>query len=282
MTSMADADQRRADRLLLVEDSRSDAFVIRRCLMASADCHYDIVLVEDLKDALSCLQDSKFDLVLLDLTLPDSDGLDTLERIIVAAPEVPTVVLTGHDDDGIGLACIDVGAQDYLCKARMTPESLRTVVSFALGRFREAQAKLMRLVAQSDHTLSSTGIAVPVTRALAGASPIREREPAAFAKLQGDYQTLLQLYMEYLNKKGAKPKTGMEVLATQFGDLGSTPRDLIDVHTVSLDAIRKNADKAFAYTFAADSRLFALEIMGMLVEYYRTGFRRLFSGRLPI
>ena len=276
-----DTDQPYADRLLLVEDSRNEAFVIRRCLSGSADTRYDVVVAESLGNALCRLENLQFDLILLDLTLPDSVGLSTLEHIIAAASDVPTVVLTGHDDNGIGMACIAAGAQDYLCKGLMTPDSLRTTVSFALGRFRETKAKLLRMMVQSDHALSSNAATSPVTQALAGASPIRDREATAFSKLQADYQKLLLFYMEHLNNNTrTKPKAAMEVLTTQIGDLGATPRDMMDIHTASLDAIRNNVSKRFAYRVATDSRLFALEMMGMLVDYYRTGFRRLFSERL--
>jgi DNA-binding NarL/FixJ family response regulator len=269
------------ERLLLIEDCRSDATVIRHYLLASSEAHYEIVAAESLSEALSYAKDRVFDLVLLDLNLPDSAGLATLEHIVAAVPDAPIVVLTGHEDDGIGLACIDAGAQDYLCKVEMTPDNVRTIVSFALGRFREGQAKLLRMVTKTDHALSSHGVVTPVTRALAGAAPIRERRPSAFAALVDDYQTALHGYIDHLNKKKEKPKAEMEILVTQLGDLGANPRDMIDVHTASLDAIRRNVNKSFAYTFAADSRLFALEMMGLLVEYYRTGFRRLPSGRLP-
>ncbi len=275
-----DADQPHTDRLLLVEDSRNEAYVIRRCLSASASVCYEIAVAESLNEALAKLESAHYDLILLDLTLPDSTGLSTLEHIVAMAPEVPTVVLTGHDDDGIGMACIAAGAQDYLCKGRMTPDNLRTIVSFALGRYREAQAKLLRMVVQSDHALSSNSAVSPVTQSLSGASPIRDRDPTAFPKFQTDYQKLLQLYLEHLNNnKKIKPKTAMEILATQLGDAGATPRDMMDIHTSSLEVLRNNVDKIFAYRVATDSRLFALEMMGMLVEYYRTGFRRLFSGR---
>lgn len=267
-------------RLLLVEDSRSEATVIRRSLMAGKSA-YEITGVETLIEALAQIEGNSFNLILLDLTLPDSFGLTTLKHIVAAAPDVPVVVLTGHEDDGIGLACIKAGAQDYLCKAQMTPDTLRTLVSFALVRHREIQAKLMRMVEQSDNTLSSASSSIPVTQSLAGSACIRERDPAAFADLQAEYQSLLLDYMEYLSKRKTKPKAGMEVLATQFGDLGATPKDMVDAHTFSLEKIRKNLSSTLAYTFAADSRLFALEMMGLLVEYYRIGSRRLFEGRTP-
>ena len=208
----------------------------------------------------------------------NSSGLTTLAEIISCAPQTPTVVLTGQSDDGIGMACIDAGAQDYMCKAVMTATSLRTTVNFALGRYREAQAKLMRMVVQGDSALSSSAAAVPVTRALAGLSPIRDRETVLYKSLTAEYQVILLQYMEHLSRKSEKPKPRMDVLATHFGDLGSTPRDIIDIHTFALGNIADAKDKTTSYQFAADSRLFALEMMGILVDYYRTGFRRLVAG----
>ncbi len=265
-------------KVLLVEDNPSDAFIIRRSLMAQPGLGFDIVTADSLAMALASLDGQEIDLILLDLSLPDSSGLATLSLIQEAAPETPTVVLTANDDEGIGLACIDAGAQDYMSKALMTPRSLYSVVSFALRRYRESQAKLMRMVVQSDHTLSTSSAAVPVTRDLAGLPPIRTRQPSAFTKIKDDYKILLQLYMEHIIKKIDKPKANIEVIATKLGDLGATPRDLIDIHTEVLSEICANNERVNTYTFAADSRLFALEMMGMLVEYYRTGFRRLVAG----
>lgn len=275
------SDQALADRLLVIEDSRSDALVVRYCLMAAAGPAYDVVIVESLGQALSAIEQAPFDLILLDLTLPDSSGLETLSRIIGAAPSVPVVVLTGRDEEGIGLSCIDAGAQDYLCKADMTRDNLGRVVSFALGRNRETQAKLLRMVVQTDRTLASTPNGTEVTRALAGAGSIRERNPDLYAMLQVDYQALLEQYVENLTwKKKPNPKETMEILVTRLGDLGATPRDMIDIHAASLDRIRQGAKKSMVYTYAADSRLFALEMMGLLVEYYRIGTRRLFTRRV--
>ena len=266
------------NNVLLVEDSLGDTFIIRRSLMAEPGLGLDIATADSLASALTCLSDRRFDLILLDLSLPDSIGLPTLVSIQTAAPEVPTVVLTGSDEEGIGLACIDLGAQDYMSKAQMRPETLRNIVSFALRRYREAQAKLMRMVVQSDHALSTSSAAVPVTRDLAGMPPIRVRDATAYVKLKGDYHILLQLYMEYLMRRIEKPKASMDVLMSRLGDLGATPRDLIDIHTETLDEVSKSNDVANTYTFATNSRLFALEMMGILVEYYRIGFRRLVAG----
>ena len=265
-------------RVLLVEDNPSDALIIRRSLMAQPGLGVDIVTADSLASALASLGGQFFDLVLLDLSLPDSTGLATLAAIQSASPEIPTVVLTANDDEGIGLSCIDAGAQDYMSKAQMTPHTLQTVVSFALRRYRETQAKLMRMVVQGDHALSTSSASVPVTRDLAGLPPIRVRAPSAFGRIKDDYKILLQLYMEHIRKKVDKPKASMEVVVSKLGDLGATPRDLIDIHTESLSEVCGNIDGGNTYTFAADSRLFALEMMGVLVEFYRTGFRRLVSG----
>lgn len=277
-----DVHRPRADRLLLVEDCVGDADLIRRCLDAAAGgAAHEVVTVPTLAKALAWLDRGSFDLALLDLGLPDSVGVETLKRLVASAPDLPVIVLTGHEEDGLGIACIDAGAQDYLGKSGITPDSLSRVIGFCLGRFREAQAKQLRMATQKDRLLSSAVLETPITLTLSGAGPIREREPEAFDGLRRTYQTLLEQYMGHISQKRPKPKDEMEVLATRLGDLGATPRDVIDVHTATLEDIRRNINRPVIYSYAADSRLFALEMMGMLVEYYRTGCRRLFTGGSP-
>jgi len=230
------------DRLLIVEDSRADALAVRHCLATSAS-PYQIEVVDCIGKALTRLLDEKFDLILLDLGLPDSTGLDTISRIIAVAPDVPVVVLTGRDDEDIGRACIDAGAQDYLCKGWMTPENLGRVISFTLRRIREAAARLVREAVQKDQVLTAAPIEALVTRKLAGEPPLRVGKPAAFAAMQATYQALLEEYMAYLSNTGPKPHERMQILITRFGDLSAAPRDLIDVHLASLEEVRRDTRK---------------------------------------
>ncbi|MEI6987536.1 MAG: hypothetical protein WCK65_15570, partial [Rhodospirillaceae bacterium] len=156
----------------------------------------------------------------------------------------------------------------------------RRVLGYALGRVREGQLLALRSMLQGCHALSSQHMSGSVTRALAGVSPIKDRSPDNFTQFQDTYGDLLEQYMEYLRVKIDKPRYLMEILATRLGDLDATPRDMIDIHVGALDAAARKLKQSRIPAFTADGRLFALEMMGLLVEYYRLSFRRLFPERL--
>ena len=116
-------------RVLLVEDNIGDAELVREYLSHAHQTGFDVLSVTRLAAALELLERERIDVILLDLGLPDSAGLETLSRILKAAPTGATVVLTGLDDHHTGLGAIRMGAQDYLPKGELTPDLLiRTVL----------------------------------------------------------------------------------------------------------------------------------------------------------
>lgn len=104
-------------QVLLVEDSAAYSAHMRREL-ARADETFDITHADRLEHAIAMLGDSRFDVVLLDLNLPGSEGIETLNRVR-AASEVPVVILTGAPDHSLATAALQAGAQDYLLKSEM-------------------------------------------------------------------------------------------------------------------------------------------------------------------
>ena len=107
-------------RILLVEDNPGDADLIREMLPTSEDSGFTVHCVTRLADAVAHLRKNETDLALLDLDLPDSQGIDTVRAARQAAPEMPIVVLTGHQDERMGIAAVQGGAQDFLVKGRPT------------------------------------------------------------------------------------------------------------------------------------------------------------------
>jgi CheY-like chemotaxis protein len=104
-------------RVLLVEDNPDDADVLRE-LLADARARVRMQVAERLADALDVLDREAFDALLLDLSLPDSHGLSTVERALAHPSRRPLVVLTGLEDEGLGAAAVHAGAQDYLVKGQ--------------------------------------------------------------------------------------------------------------------------------------------------------------------
>ena len=106
-------------RILLVEDNPGDVRLFREYLAEEGSAAFEIEQVDRLQSALSHLTAGEYDVMLLDLSLPDSHGLDTVRTVHTAAPNVPIVVLTGHDDERQAVRSVQEGAQDYLVKGRV-------------------------------------------------------------------------------------------------------------------------------------------------------------------
>lgn len=138
--------------LLVVEDSPVDALLVREALSEVPGVSFDFTAVDRLQRALEVLDARAVDVVLLDLGLPDSYGLETLHRLR-ARTTVPVLVLTGMDDDErTGLAAVQAGAQDFLVKGRLHPRELWRAVRYAFERDRagrdlaDSEARLSGLV----------------------------------------------------------------------------------------------------------------------------------------
>src|SRR5258707_5691519 len=108
--------------LLLVEDDRGDALLVEE-LIADANADIRVVWVRSMADAERELAIVRPDCVLLDLKLPDATGISALDRIAKRADDVPVVVLTGFTDEHFGVSAVASGAQDYLVKGRVDPET---------------------------------------------------------------------------------------------------------------------------------------------------------------
>src|SRR5574341_95062 len=105
--------------VLLIEDSDDDACLIRELLQEKEEAGIQLEWVDRLSRGLTQLAEGKSDLVLLDLSLPDSHGLETFETVQCHAPDIPVVVLTGLDDEAKANQAVRKGAQDYLVKGRL-------------------------------------------------------------------------------------------------------------------------------------------------------------------
>jgi diguanylate cyclase (GGDEF)-like protein len=122
--------------VLVIEDSPVDAAVVRRMLERAPGLVPTIDLAPTLDAGLAHLQRGETDVVLLDLSLPDSQGLGTFTRLAEAVPGVPMIVMSASDDEAIAEEAVRTGAQDYLVKGQVTPESLGRAIRYALERHR--------------------------------------------------------------------------------------------------------------------------------------------------
>ena len=125
-------------RVLLVEDNQGDAGLVRFALRAesSGDYSFSAAHVLRLEDALESLREKPFDLILLDLSLPDAQGLETLTRIREAAPDLPIVIITGMNDESLAVEAVRGGAQDYLIKGQADSHAVIRAILYSIERKR--------------------------------------------------------------------------------------------------------------------------------------------------
>ncbi len=132
---MADLTDRPINVLLVEEDPRGYD-QLQEILDNATHARFEVEWVRRLSNALERLSRGGIDVVLLDLDLPDSHGLHTFERTNAFAPDVPVVVLTALDDQAIAMRLVQAGAQDYLIKDSVEPDSLVRSLLYALERHR--------------------------------------------------------------------------------------------------------------------------------------------------
>jgi len=125
-------------RILMVEDNPGDVRLMREHLLGDRRLAtvFHLVHVDRLALALESLETASFDVLLLDLSLPDSQGMATLNTMRAAKPGMPIVVLTSLDDEVLGLQLLQAGAQDYLVKGELTPSLLRRSLRYSVERKR--------------------------------------------------------------------------------------------------------------------------------------------------
>jgi signal transduction histidine kinase len=129
--------------VLLVEDNLGDAYLIKERLKKSSTTQFKITHAAKLKKAIEYIIQDFFDIILLDLSLPDSKGLETLAAIEQQATHIPIIVLTGLNDEELALEAVRQGAQDYLKKGLIVSELLVHVLRSAIERKR-TQEQLRR------------------------------------------------------------------------------------------------------------------------------------------
>jgi len=131
---------------LLIEDNPDDATLIEKYLTSSRKIKYNVIHVEMLAEGMESLKRMLFDVILLDLNLPDGPmGIKTFETVYAQAAGIPIIVLTGHDDDDHAVEAVHKGAQDYLVKGLVTGPALGRAIRYAIER--------KKLLTQLEHSL---------------------------------------------------------------------------------------------------------------------------------
>jgi signal transduction histidine kinase len=214
---MSAATRTRGLAILLVEDNDADAELVRDLLEDEVP-DAAVARVSRLAEAAEQLEDETFDCILLDLGLPDSVGIATITTLRTHDTHVPVIVLTGRDDEEVGLSALREGAQEYLVKGQTDGRLLRRAIHYAIERKMLDEAK-SQFIARAAHELR-TPLAV-----LAG---LGETIATNFDKLAEDE---LDVILRSLNRQAKRAGT----LIGQLLDLSQAELGRISLHMERLD-----------------------------------------------
>jgi DNA-binding response OmpR family regulator len=264
-------------KILLVEDNPSDVRLLQEAMAETETVEFELGHVDRLSEALARLKVETFDLILLDLMLPDSMGFETLTRIREADSTVPIIVLTIIADESLAVEAVQQGAQDYLVKEEISSRMLVWGIRYAIERQRQVLAleQELRALARLARPPQAT-----ITAQSFGLKPLSESLPATFNELVEQYVLQLELALEQRAYKiNHNISDNLRTLSKELGILKARPRDIIDIHTTALKKKINGATPKLAQTLIEEGRLQLLELMGGLTLFY---LNHSFDIRKPI
>lgn len=268
------SEQRDEFNLLLVEDNPGDVLLVRE-MLHDAPITSRVQVAGRLDEALSQLAGDHFDVVLLDLSLPDSHGLETLHRMSDVAGQAPIVVLTGLDDRDAAIEAVRSGAQDYLIKGQFGGPLLERAIHYAIERKR-IEREERRLMQMKDDFISlvSHQLRTPLTSAAGflelicdGKVADEEIRQDFLERAYGEVQKLVTLVESLLNI------SRLEAGELPFNEEQFDLRDLVTESTQSLESMASSKGITFhhglpdtAVTVKADRKWLGEVLVNLLTN----------------
>src|ERR1700723_3924651 len=133
-------------KILVIDDSEDDRLFYKRCLQKNGGASFVVSETANGEDGLARIDEEKFACVLLDYSLPGRNGVEILKRIRAKHPFVPVVMLTGLGNEKVAVAAMQEGAQNYISKAAIDPQTLAHVIQSAIRHC--DNIKLLREIAE--------------------------------------------------------------------------------------------------------------------------------------
>jgi DNA-binding response OmpR family regulator len=263
-------------RVLLVEDDPDDALLLKESLTETSTTKFSFIHADSLFTGLKCAVEQEYDVILLDLNLPDSGGISTLTSLIAQAPQAPIVVLTGLEDEELSVKVHQIGAQDYIVKGQANSELLPRAIRYAIERQRlleelessqqrEREARELASLELITHSSQTS-----ITEQSFGVLRLQQSAPEYFNALVKRFEQNLEMSVE---KRILKITHNVEEellrMAEQLGSVKAGPRDVIDIYLRALKNLSQDAKPQKAQVLAEEGRLLVLGLMGNLVSFYR-------------
>ena len=219
--------------ILLIEDNLPDERLIRETLKDVSNFTSNLISVVTLKDGCEQIQKNNFDIILLDLNLPDSTGRQTFQKVIDCNNEIPVVLITGMEDVKLSLKLIMEGAQDYITKQSLNPDLLEKSILYSIER-----QKLLKNIKTQNVQIDR----IEKERILLAKFP--SQDPAPILRVAGNGKLL------YINEAGTKLLPDWQLIINEI--IPSRLKDIIDPIFIEGTNIRfELCHREFIYSFSA-------------------------------
>ncbi len=229
-------------KALLVEDDDLQKVIIEETLL-KAYPNLELTIRGSLNAALETVEKERFQVVLLDLGLPDSKGIDTLTAMHMRCPQTPIVVLTASEGGGLGTLCVQAGAQDFLQKQKLAPENLFQALEFAVHR------KTGSVLLDIHRVLSQL-------KAIAPAPP--GESTLQFSKI----------YCRLLTEPRFLMTPEHKLLAQRMAEAGATSESVIALHAKCLAQVCNHAKNIDRVRYIQNSTSVVLATINFLSSFY--------------
>ena len=254
-------------QVLLVEDELEDIEIVKGMLDSTRSAFFkrgfELTCAETLSEARQVLGEREFDVILLDLMLPDNRNMDGLKELQVHSLNSPIIVQTALEDEVVAVKALELGACGYLPKMA----SDRNLLLYAIRSAIERQRQLINAEPQQQELDVLENMMKNAGEPKQDNS-LKQRMPDVFAELQQRYEKLLDRFVEQRIYKVEYELSGdINVAIEQLGYLQATPKDLIELHTSILKQKQNTRKNNKAFTI--EGRYLLLELMGKLAAYYR-------------
>lgn len=263
-------------RVLLIEDEPDDIANIRNILENTRSAFFkrgfQLTCAETLSAAKKIWSQQEFNVILLDLMLPDSRHLNSLESIQAETSGTPIVVQTALEDEVVAVKALELGACGYLPKVF----SERDLVLYAIRAAIERQWQLENLEQfhqqQQEQEFDVLESLLRDSNNFNShyADSFQQRMPDVFEELKARYHNLLDRAVEQkIYKVEYNIGDRLNVFIEQLGYLQATPKDLLSLHTIVLKQKQQDLGQRKSRAYMVEGRYLILELMGKLAAYYR-------------
>ena len=255
-------------QVLLVEDELEDIEIVTKMLGNARSAFFPkgfiLTRAETLAEAKQALLEREFDVILLDLMLPDSRNMNSLKELQTKTSSTPIVVQTALEDEAVAVKALELGACGYLPKVASDRNLLLYAIRSAIERQQQATAEpQQQQELDTLENLMRDGTTAKTDDAL------KQRMPDIFIELQQSYKQLLDRFVEQkIYQVEYELASQINVFVEQLGYLQATPQDLIEFHTAILKQ-KQNTTRQNNRAYTIEGRYLLLELMSKLAAYYR-------------